>query len=119
MTPLEKLKEAAAKWVSEAPQKESSIVAERKAFIAGAQSEEARELYEPKWIPVTKKLPEFDTLVLFAYVEPNEEDSWVVAGQINSEDGRAYNQFQDIHSDEYITPTHWMPLPLPPSPTTT
>ena len=73
-----------------------------KACIIGliAEQPSIEELQKPKWIPVTKRLPESKGTVLIcmkcrimaiSFFNPKSEDMW---------------GFSDV--------THWMPLPQPP-----
>jgi len=71
-----------------------------------------RRDYEPKWIPMTERLPEtgVDVLVMFPHnmaVASRDMGEWVV----NSGDGWC----TDVNlSDDEKEPTYWMPLPEPP-----
>lgn len=76
---------------------------------------------EPRWIPVTEKLPEDDLpkgstakqiKVLVAYKRRN--CSWVVRTQLRQK-GRWYGQPNEWDWSVSDPISHWMPLPEPPN----
>lgn len=72
----------------------------------GVEAADAIErLQKPQWIPVTERLPEFDTEVLvYAY----NHNIWVWEYH-----GNAW-EAEDGFYHEVDVVTHWMPLPEPP-----
>lgn len=70
-------------------------------------SEEETEGEQNGWISVEKALPESNTPVLAC----NNQDNWLVCGLLVR--GKWYNEFDESGCEIY--PTHWQPLPSPPS----
>lgn len=58
------------------------------------------------WIPVTQELPDSDLTVLIACADGNEP---VWTGYHNG------TEWLTVEGSSFITVTHWMPLPEPPS----
>lgn len=70
-----------------------------------------------KWIPVSERLPENKVWVLIAgheFGDPSKPRLFQVAMR----NGTTFfnNGAECLEEDECWNPTHWMPLPEPPSP---
>lgn len=81
-----------------------------KLIIANLKSALAAEREKHRWIPVTERLPEFDSEVLIitrgevVYVAKHSS----MIQQWRTIDGVYFN------ADRYLYVTHWQPLPAPP-----
>ena len=81
-------------------------------FVLGIETvleyaENLPTIEQPKWIPVSERLPESNTSVLVADTRVDYVSFWVYAG-----DGLWYGGEFNTWGTEDIT--HWMPLPQPP-----
>lgn len=75
-----------------------------------ASADSIEELSKPKWIPVTERLPEINTMVLVM----DEAHDMAVGSLEKLWDGEVWVcPFADV-DDEQCPITHWMPLPEPP-----
>ena len=68
-----------------------------------------REQEESRWIPVTERMPEYETPVMGWDAELRD------MGIVNF----VYGQFLDIIDMSEVNVTHWKPLPAPPKEETT
>ena len=71
-----------------------------------------KELHGRRWIPVTERLPEEGQRVL-AYEKPE----LIVVAEMHSRSvsGGHWWSTDDGHTAYSVFPTHWMPLPAPPT----
>lgn len=77
-------------------------------YGGGEDAVEAAKKLAPAWIPVSERLPEIGVSVLCSSDDPPGEDRvWI--GQ------REEYEWYFPGANEMGTPTHWMPLPEPPS----
>lgn len=77
-----------------------------KALVVKSMHEYASQ-FEPKWIPVSERLPEPYTTVLTLGKEGLQcaeriDEDWTV-------------HFSKVENVKIYNPTHWMPLPQPPT----
>jgi len=101
---LAKKQSQTAMFLSDFPHHERSVAY---GFIAGFKK--CQEINEPKWIGVEEELmPSFEekTQIICA-----NGDQYI--GYFNGADTKGYVWFCD--NNDYHYPTHWQPLPTPPS----
>ena len=67
---------------------------------------------EPDWIPVTQRLPDDETELLVAFEDRSLGVAFAVFHHIDENDGPKWT---DGNGNELKQPTHWMPLPAPPT----
>jgi len=84
---------------------------------------------ENNWIPVSERLPEFETEVLLfgrtQHLEPDEDGqripdtTWIAVGELSevktSKLGNNYLFEVDFTDEKCENVTHWMELPAPPA----
>lgn len=79
-----------------------------KAYQMMAEAYEA-EVTNPRWIPVTERLPkEGEFVLVHGNLYPNKHDGGVIAVSKRMD----WNYWQGFGRERNIT--HWMPLPQPP-----
>jgi hypothetical protein len=79
------------------------------AWIESAADEIERLRAARRWIPVSEPLPEMDERVMVG----NAADGWVTVGSRHLTG--QYHHWDGDDSEELHEPTHWMPLPEPPT----
>lgn len=69
--------------------------------------EQIKDLANPRWIPVTERLPEKDGAFITAYSKGGVSQNWYMT--FHHGGGKWYQNSEDTGEV-----THWMPLPEPP-----